>query len=141
MDQLTRELVRDKGLQPALDWANTLPEGPLRTSAWSAAYAHWTSRQPEAAVDGIIGMEPSDDRNAAINGFVSALAGQDGEAAVIWAAEITEPAMRSSALIRVGRKYYEQDPQGATAWFGTNSTLLPDNGWEQITAPPKDERK
>ena len=134
MDTLTRELVKDDGLDDTLAWAAELPEGSLRGNAWSAAYAHWASREPQDAVQSIIEMPPSDDRNQAINGFISALAHQDGERAVDWAAEITEPAMRQAAMVRAATQYYRQDQQGAANWFANSG--LPEGAWQQATGTP-----
>lgn len=133
MDELTREIVNDQGLEPTLQWAASLPEGPLRGSAWSAAYAHWTAHDPQVAVQAIMKMPASQDKNQAINGFISALAHQDGERAVIWAGEITQPGMREAAQLRAAQQYFKQDPQGATEWFGSSG--LPAEAWERLTGP------
>ena len=53
MAELTRELVKDKGLQPSLDLANELPQGPQRRDAWSSAYAVWASKDPVAAGESV----------------------------------------------------------------------------------------
>ena len=131
MDELARELVRDRGLKSTLEWAAELPEGSLRGSAWSAAYAVWASQDPQAASQSILEMPEGTDRNLAINGLVSAHAHEDGASAVIWAAEIAEPSLREAAMIRVGRKYYAQDPQAATQWFASSG--LPQTVWERVT--------
>jgi hypothetical protein len=131
MDTLTRELVKEDGLDDTLAWAAELPEGSLRGNAWSAAYAHWAAREPQDAVQSIIEMPPSDDRNQAINGFISALAHQDGKRAVEWAAEITEPGMRQAAMVRAATQYYRQDQQGAANWFASSG--LPEGAWQQAT--------
>ena len=70
-------------------------------------------------------MPVSQDRDFAINGFISGLAVQDGESAVIWAAEITDPGMRESAMIRAGRHFFRQDHQAAVEWF--NASGLPED--------------
>ena len=67
MDTLTREIVRDQGLEVTLDWAAELPEGALRSSAWSAAFAHWGSREPQGAIESIMNMDTSRDRDMALN--------------------------------------------------------------------------
>lgn len=61
----------------------------------------------------------------AINGFISALAGWDAEAAGVWAAEITEPKMRESAMVRAGQQFFRQDQSAAETWF--QSTGLSEN--------------
>lgn len=132
MDIMTREVVKEAGLNTTLQWAADLPEGRLRANAWSAAYAVWGTQKPEAALQEITRMPPSSDRNQAINGFISGLAGQDGATAVTWAAEITQPGMREAAMVRAGKQFYRQDQQGATEWFQT--TGLSVEAWEQLTS-------
>ena len=117
MDTLARELVRDQGLESALEWAHELPEGPLRGSAWSATYAHWGSRDPQRAIESIMEMDPSTDRNLAINGFTAAYAHENGSTAVEWAAEITNPSLREGALARAFTQYHRQDPSAAAEAF------------------------
>lgn len=132
MAELTRELVKDQGLQPTLDWADELPQGPQRRDAWSAAYAVWASKDPVAAVESIIELPQGADRNLAINGFISAHVRKDGEMALTWADEISEPGLKRAAQIRVARQYYAQDPAGTNEWFASSG--LPPSAWEQITS-------
>ena len=130
MDELARELVVDQGLEFTLQWADGLPKGPLRSSAWSAAYAVWESKDAHAALQSIMNLPKGQDRNLAINGLVSAHAHKDGERAVQWAAEITNPGLRNAAMIRVGRQYYRQNPLAATEWFDKSN--LPQSAWDQL---------
>ncbi len=131
MDTFARELANEQGIEGTLAWASELPEGSLRGNAWSAAYAKWTSQDPHAAVQSIVDMPHSADRNQAINGFISSLAGQDPEAAVTWAAEITEPGMRESAMVRAGVQFFKQDPGAANEWF--QSSGLPESALGKMT--------
>lgn len=131
MAELTRELVRDQGLDSTLDWAAELPVGSQRRDAWSAAYAVWASQDPHAAVQSIMELPDGSDRNLAINGFVSAHVHRDGERALTWITDIDEPGLRDAAMIRVGRQFYERDPQGATQWFASSG--LPQTVWAQVT--------
>jgi len=133
MDILTREIIKEEGLETTLQWAAELPEGSLRANAWSAAYAVWAKQNPQVAIQEIIEMTPSSDRNQAINGFISAYAHENGAGAVAWAAEITQPDMREAAMVRAGRQFYQQDPQAAAAWL--ESTNLPESAWDQVTKP------
>ena len=120
MDQLARQIEKDRGLDSTLEWAAELPEGSLRSNAWSAAYAVWGSRDPLSAAQAIAEMPPSADRDQAINGFTAAHAHQDPERAAIWAAEITSPGLREGALVRVGTQFFRKDPSAATTWFQTS---------------------
>ena len=69
MDQLARQIEKDQGLDSTIEWAAELPEGSLRSNAWSAAYAVWGSKDPHAAAEAIAAMPPSADRDQAINGL------------------------------------------------------------------------
>ena len=120
MDQLAREIERDRGLDSALEWAAELPEGSLRSNAWSAAYAVWAQQDPVAAIQSISEMPPSADRDQALNGFASSHAGDDGERATAWAAEIASPGLREAAMIRAGTQYFQQDESAATTWFASS---------------------
>lgn len=131
MAELTRELVKDKGLQPALDWANELPQGPQRRDAWSSAYAVWASKDPVAAGESVNQIPDGTDRNLAINGFVSAHVHQDGEMAMTWIDAISEPGLRDAVMIRVGRQYFQRDPAAATRWY--SSSGVSPSIWERVT--------
>ena len=129
--RLFGEVVRQWGdWQTANDWVESLEPSLAKQDALSAIYGFRGSQEPHEAVQDILNMPASDDRNFAINGFISGLAHQDGEAAVSWAAEITSEGMRQSAMIRAGKQFYQQDQQAATDWF--NASGLPDNAWNQI---------
>ena len=131
MAELTRELLKDKGLQPALDWADELPQGPQRRDAWSAAYAVWASKDPVAAGESVNQIPDGTDRNLAINGFVSAHVHQDGEMAMTWIDAISEPGLRDAVMIRVGRQYFQRDPAAATRWY--SSSGVSPSIWERVT--------
>lgn len=135
MDTLARQIEKDSGLESTLSWAAELPEGSLRSNAWSAAYAMWGSQDPHAAVESIVAMPQSADRDQAINGFISAHAHEDGERATIWAAEIQSAGMREAAMVRAGRQYYSQDQEAAAQWF--ESSGLPQSAWTQVTNSKK----
>jgi hypothetical protein len=131
MAELTRELVKDEGLEPTLDWANELPQGPQRRDAWSSAYAVWASKDPVAAGESVNQIPDGTDRNLAINGFVSAHVHQDGEMAMTWIDAISEPGLRDAVMIRVGRQYFQRDPAAATRWY--SSSGVSPSIWERVT--------
>lgn len=131
MDTLTREIARDGGMAETLEWASELPDGPLRSSAWSAAYAAWASQNPEGAIESIMAMDTSHERNMALNGFTAAFAHSNGSLAVEWANEISEPRVREGALMRAFRQFHRQDPQAAAQSFV--SIDLPPNVWQEAT--------
>ena len=74
-------------------------------------------------------------RNGSIPGAVLGLVTANGERAVQWAGEITEPGLREAAQIRAGRHFYAQDQEAATQWF-TNSGL-PQAAWTKVASKPR----
>ena len=128
------EVVREWGnFEQAAQWVETLEPSLAKLDALSAVYGFRGATQPHEAVQEIVDMPPSPDRNFAINGFISGLAHQDGEAAVTWAAEITDPGMREAAMVRAGRHYFRQDSDAAIEWLAESG--LPERTWERVTAP------
>jgi hypothetical protein len=123
--RLFGEVVREwDDREAAAAWVDSLEPGQGQRDALSAVFGFKGANQPHEAVQEIIDMPASQDRDFAINGFISGLAAQDGESAVIWAAEITDPGMRESAMIRAGRQFFRQDHQAAVEWF--NASGLPE---------------
>lgn len=117
MDQLAKEIFREVGLDAMQQWAERLPEGPPRGSALSSVFGHWTGADPQAAVRQVMNMEPSFDRDFALNGLTAALAHKDGEAAVLWAAEIENPGLQEIALTRAAETWLRNDPEAAIDWL------------------------
>ena len=129
--RLFGEVVREWGdVDEATSWVNSLEPSLARRDALSAVYGFRGSQEPHEAVQDIMDMPVSDDRNFAINGFISGLAHQDGEAAVAWAAEITDQGMRQAAQVRAGQKYFQQNQEAATQWFADSG--LPETAWNQV---------
>lgn len=106
-----------RDLKSAIAWSETLSEGQPRNNTVSAIYGQWAAREPLQAVEAIMQMQDGTDRNFALNGFISGLAGQDAERAVMWAAEISEPGLREAAVVRAGQRYYQQDREAASSWM------------------------
>jgi hypothetical protein len=126
------EVVREWGdWHQASDWVESLPEGRGQLDAISAVWGFRGAHEPQDAVQDIIAMPESPERNFALNGFISGLARQDGEAATIWAAEITEPHLRESAVLRAGQQFFRQDPQAANDWFASSSGI-PAERWQNF---------
>lgn len=109
-----------RNIPATTDWVVSLPPGSAaRRDGLSAVYGHRGATQPQIAVQDIISMPVSPDRDAAINGFVSGLAPQDGEAAAAWTAEIENTSIRDRAEDRVFDHYVEQEPEAAQAWYSS----------------------
>ncbi len=64
-------------------------------------------------------MPPSQDRDAAIGGFVTRLAWEDPLSAIGWANEITDQSLQEKALVNAGRAYRQREPEAAEAWMET----------------------
>jgi hypothetical protein len=130
--RLFGEIVREWGdVAAATEWVNSLEPSLAQRDALSAVYGFLGSQQPHEAVQEIINMPASENKDFAINGFISGLAHQDGEAAVTWAAEIASPGMREAAMIRAGTQFFQQDQQAATDWFQASG--LPETALNTMT--------
>ena len=82
------EIVRQWGNEEAASaWVDSLEPSRGQQSAISAVYGFKGAKTPEKALQEIQSMPPSPNKDFALNGFISGLAGQDGEAAVAWAVE------------------------------------------------------
>ena len=126
------EIVRQWGNKEAASaWVDSLEPSQGQQSAISAVYGFKGAKTPEQALQEIQSMPPSPNKDFALNGFISGLAGKDGEAAVAWASEITIPGMRESAMVRAAKQYYKQDSAAAQEWFVASG--LPVESWYQIT--------
>lgn len=126
------EIVREWGdKEAAAAWVDSLEPGQGQKDAISAVYGFKGSRTPEKALREIQAMPQSDNKDFALNGFISGLAGQDGEAAVAWAEEITRPGMREAAMVRAAKQYFKQDSSATQEWFVSSG--LPIEAWYQIS--------
>ncbi len=132
--RLFGEVVREWGdVNAATEWVNSLEPSLAQRDALSAVYGFRGSQEPHEALQDIMNMPQSDNKDFALNGFISGLAHQDGEAAVAWAAEISSPGMRESAMVRAGQQFFQQDQQAASEWF--NASGLPETTWNQVARP------
>ena len=126
------EIVREWGDQEAAAaWIDSLEPSQAQKDGISAVYGFKGARTPEKALQEIQAMPQSANKDFALNGFISGLAGQDGEAAVAWASEITMPGMRESAMVRAAKQYYKQDSAATQEWFVSSG--LPVEAWYQIS--------
>ena len=131
--RLFGEIVREWGNQEAASaWVESLEPSQGQRDALSAVYGHRGATSPEEALKEIQAMPQSSDKDFALNGFISGLAHQDGEAAVAWAAEINMPGMREAAMVRAAKQYYRQDRQATEEWFVASG--LPAESWRQIVS-------
>jgi hypothetical protein len=48
-----------------------------------------------------------------------------------WIDAISEPGLRDAAMIRVGRQYFQRDPEAATRWY--SSSGVSPSIWERVT--------
>lgn len=131
--RLFGEIVREWGNKEAASvWVESLEPSQGQRDALSAVYGHRGATSPEQALKEIQAMPQSADKDFALNGFISGLAHQDGEAAVAWAAEIDMPGMREAAMVRAAKQYYKQDRQATEEWFVASG--LPSESWRQIVS-------
>ena len=111
------------------------PEGPGRAAAARSAILKWTEADPEAASAWVAVQQDGPSRDAAIQGFGSAVVASrhDPEAGLEWISVMSNPADRKSALELNVREWAGFDPTSARAWVqsaprlsdGDRETLLP----------------
>ena len=80
-------------------------------------------------------MPESNHKDRAINGFVSRVAKEDPQAAILWADTIQNESVRNEAFIKAGRAYLRNDRVAANEWL--NASGLPNGIKDKINSPKK----
>jgi hypothetical protein len=95
-----------------------------------SAFGDWEDRDPAAASQHLLDMPKSPQRDSAISGFSMGYAWQNPQAAITWAQDISDPALRQTTLARAGEAYLRTDPVAGQAWL--QSSGLPAETQQQI---------
>ncbi len=107
----------------ALNWANTLPEGPNRQSAYSAIAGTWAGKDIEGVAAWLDQLPPSASRDAAVEGFAVRTAPKDPEGSAIWAATLPPGQTRTAVLKRSLGIWQRYNPEAAAEWLSTTPGL------------------
>jgi hypothetical protein len=100
--------------------ADTLPQGPVRESAFAAQISTAAKKDPLAAAKKVEALSGSSDYPAAVRGFVEATAAKDPAAALDWALSIgPQGGQRTAALEKAAAEYFRQKPNEARKWVSS----------------------
>ena len=80
-------------------------------------------------------MPESDHKDRAINGFVSRVAKEDPQAAILWADTIKNESVRNEAFVQAGRAYLRNDSAAANEWLDASG--LPNGVKDKINSSKK----
>ena len=116
--RLASEYARDNPAA-AVEWAVDLPEGEGKGHAIGSSFHQWAGRSPQEAAEAIASI-PAADRDAATYGYATRVVQNDPAIGVEWAASISDPEARTSALVDTGRVFYQRDREAANAWLATS---------------------
>lgn len=113
---LASQMARDNP-QNALLWAEDLPAGAARDAAQKAAMSRWTAENPDAAAAWINRLPVDANADPYIAAYSRRIASQSPAEAVDSALAIADPGTRDATLQEVGRWWYRQDQDAASAWL------------------------
>jgi hypothetical protein len=109
--------------QDAVRWAESLPEGKSRQSAFSAIAGAWAAKDVEGAAAWLDRMTPGASKDAAIEGFAVRTAPKDPEGSAIWAATLPPGNTRAAVLKRSVGIWYRYDAAAAEQWLASTPGL------------------
>jgi hypothetical protein len=111
---------------PAIDWVGGIASEAELGAAMRTAMAIWTRANPQNASDYLNEMPTGLAKDHAVSALSEALAPEDPAASAVWAATVTNPALRESALQKVASAWLHSDREAAVAW-------LPESGLSEQT--------
>jgi hypothetical protein len=108
-----------KDLKSATSWADSLPDGKLKSYAQAEITKQYASKDPQAAVSWLATQESSSDnmKGSYYNAF-SAWAGKDATAAGDYISTMPDSSNKDSAIIGLSVNLVNKDPQLALEWAG-----------------------
>ena len=92
--QQTAIVWANKDMPAAVQWADSLPQGELRTSAITALGFEGARTASFAAFDLVAGLEPSLERDALIEHMVRQWSATDANQALAWIQQVPDSALR-----------------------------------------------
>ncbi len=115
---VTGKLLQAHGPADTAAWAEEFDEGsPSRGQAMRQVFRQWAKGDPQSASARLAEMPLSQDRDDAINGFVSQLIWGDPVSAMTWAGEINDPQTQERVLARTAQTFITNQPQAYKEWL------------------------
>lgn len=107
-----------RGLSQATAWAESLPEGSIKASAFDQVAESYAQGDPEAAADWVKSHADKDYAERAVREISEELARKDPAAAVSWAEDLPEATQASAMRESMGR-WTREDPTAAGTYLTT----------------------
>lgn len=99
----------------ALDWLKSLPDDSARAQAWNTLAYEVSRENPAKGLDLALPLDGGPDGLRCIEHAVSNWALQDPQAALVRVKELSDVALRESALASVATSWAESDPSAAAS--------------------------
>lgn len=111
-------IVRTNPLEAA-HWLSGLPEGPARQRGMIELIQEWSESDPIAAGQYLNQLPEGEVSDPAVNAYARNVAKQDMAASMDWASTIVDEGQRTRTVRDIGRYWFNQDPESATAYFSS----------------------
>lgn len=117
MEAIARAQLQ-QGMSKATSWAESLPEGSLKSSAFDQVAEGYAQNDPEAAAEWVKGHADQEYAERAVREIAEELSRTDAAAAVSWAEELPE-ATQGSAMRESMERWTRDDPTAAGNYLTT----------------------
>jgi hypothetical protein len=105
----------NKDMPAAVQWADSLPQGELRTSVITALGYEGARTASFEAFDLVAGLEPSLERDTLIEHMIRQWSATDANQALAWVQQVPDPALRQRLLSALATTAAQQDAPAAAA--------------------------
>ena len=112
--------MAESDVQAAFAWTAKLPPGPGQEEAFQQVFSEWARQDPGASSEMLQQMPAGRERDNAVHAFSRILVEESPRDAIIWASNISDPAMRLDTQVDVARQWNQADPAAAGAWVAAN---------------------
>jgi hypothetical protein len=109
----------------AFQWLSDAQTPEQYAETFPDAFESWTRQDYNAAGAWLGEMDPSPEKDSAINSYAGLIADLDPKAATIWATEIQNEDLRTQSLQIAARKWVTADADAANAWLSGHGIDLP----------------
>jgi hypothetical protein len=114
-----------QSVDKAFEWANGLPEGQSKDSAYGGIAREWAGRDVVAAATWLDTLPKGTARDAAVASFANRTAPRDPESATLWASTLPPGDQRTSTLEQTVGIWKRTNPAAATEWIASAPGLSP----------------
>lgn len=118
--------------ESALEWAETLPEGTSKASAYAGIAREWASRDVVAAAAWLDTLPRGTERDSAVASFANRTAPRDPEGATAWASTLPQGEQRTAVLSQTLAIWQRVNPAAAAEWLA-NATEISASEREAIS--------